>query len=68
MRRPCFTAGLPKLCTEVVLQSRTLHRIVVVSVAVPVLVWSVWLLMTGGMLPLTRWASGHNAHRKGEIR
>lgn len=37
MRRPCFTAGLPELCTEVVLQSRTLHRIVVVSVAVPVL-------------------------------
>lgn len=36
MRRPCFTAGLPKLCTEVVLQSRTLHRIVVVSVAVAV--------------------------------
>lgn len=37
MRKPCFTPGLSKLCTEVALQGRTLHRSVVVSVAVPVL-------------------------------
>lgn len=37
MREPCFIPGLSKLCTEVVLQGRTLHRSVAVSVAVPVL-------------------------------
>lgn len=37
MRGLCFTPGLSKLCTEVVLQGRTLHRRVAVSVAVPVL-------------------------------